>query len=164
MTGLLARITVTYLFLLLVVRVTGKQPLSRETAFDWLVAVVLGDFADDIVFGTVPLAQGAVAVGTLTLLHVGVGWLALHNRAFERLVSAAPRIVVRDGRIQRQAVLREHLSTGEFDGMLRLEAVADVQEVAAGRLELNGHASMLRAAAAKPAERRDRGKLHELLD
>ena len=164
MTGLLARITVTYLFLLLVVRVTGKQPLSRETAFDWLVAVVLGDFADDVVFGTVPLAQGAVAVGTIALLHVCVGRLALHSRAFERLVSSPPRVVVRDGRIEREAAVRERLSAVELDGMLRLEAVDDVQEVASGRLESNGHPSILRTAAAKPADRRDRGKLRELLD
>jgi uncharacterized membrane protein YcaP (DUF421 family) len=163
MTGILVRITATYVFLLLLVRLAGKQPLGRDSAFDWLVAVVLGDFADDVVLGEVPFVQASVAVTTIVLLHAWVGMLACRSRTFERLVASAPAVLLRHGTVQRAAAAREHLSASEFDGMLRLESVDDPREAAVARLEPSGQLSALRTPAAQTAPHAELPRLRRLL-
>jgi uncharacterized membrane protein YcaP (DUF421 family) len=75
------RITVrtlaAFIFLLALLRVTGKRTISQGSSFDFVLALVLGDLVDNVVFDESPFAQFAVAaivlVGArfLVTLHKG---------------------------------------------------------------------------------------------
>jgi hypothetical protein len=63
------RAAVAYLVLLALVRASGKRTVAQGTPFDFVLALILGDMVDDLLWGDVPAAGFVVAVGTLTLAH-----------------------------------------------------------------------------------------------
>lgn len=70
--GIAARAVLSYVVLLALVRVTGKRTLRQGTAFDFAVALIVGDLVDDVIWAEVSAAQFLVASSTLFALH----WLA----------------------------------------------------------------------------------------
>lgn len=88
--GIVVRATATYVFLLILLRISGKRTVGEGTPFDFVVALVLGDFPDDIIWGEVPVAQGVVAIGTVMLLHLCVVYATYRSVRFDRLVASGP--------------------------------------------------------------------------
>jgi len=70
------RTAVVYVLMLVMIRLMGKRTIGNLTAFDMLVALIMGDLAGDAIYGDVPLAKAFVAVLTLSGLHFVNSWLA----------------------------------------------------------------------------------------
>ena len=64
------RCLVAYVFLLTVLRLAGKQTVHQGTTFDFVLALILGDLIDDVLWAEVPVAQFIVATTTLVLLKL----------------------------------------------------------------------------------------------
>ena len=64
------RCLLAYVFLLVVLRLAGKQMVRQGTTFDFVLALVLGDLIDDALWAEVPMAQFVVATSTLVLLKL----------------------------------------------------------------------------------------------
>ena len=52
------RASFVYLFLLLVVRLLGKREIGNTSAFDLVVALILGEVVDEIIYADVTILQG----------------------------------------------------------------------------------------------------------
>jgi uncharacterized membrane protein YcaP (DUF421 family) len=63
--SLIVRSLASFLFLLVLLRLTGKRTIYQGSSFDFVLALVLGDLVDNAVFGQSPFAQFAVAAITL---------------------------------------------------------------------------------------------------
>jgi uncharacterized membrane protein YcaP (DUF421 family) len=64
-----------FLFLWLLVRVSGKRTVKRGSPFDFTVALILGDMFDDVVWAEVAASQFVVACGVLVGVHVLMDYL-----------------------------------------------------------------------------------------
>ncbi len=164
--GIIVRVVATYFFFLLLTRLSGKrvitagsmgsrERLSMATAFDLIIALVLGDIPDDIIFGDVPVAQGLVAASTLVLLHVVVSYLAVRYWRFEELVESVPTPVVERGKLGRRGMARERFTEGNLDSELRMLRVDDRGEIQDALLEPSGKLSISRHDPYKLAKRSD---------
>jgi uncharacterized membrane protein YcaP (DUF421 family) len=69
---IIVRCLVAYLFLLFMLRIAGKRTLHEGTAFEFVLALVVGDLVDDVIWSEVPVAQFAVATATLVFTKLGV--------------------------------------------------------------------------------------------
>jgi uncharacterized membrane protein YcaP (DUF421 family) len=67
---LIVRTLFGYVFLLVLIRLTGKRTVKHGGVANFVVALVVGDMFDDLVWAEVPAAQFVVAVGTLVFLHL----------------------------------------------------------------------------------------------
>jgi uncharacterized membrane protein YcaP (DUF421 family) len=67
-----ARVLFGYVVLLALVRVGGRRLLRHATPLDFVVALILGDMMDDLVWAEVDAAVFVVAVGVLLLIHVSL--------------------------------------------------------------------------------------------
>ncbi|MGH7392595.1 MAG: DUF421 domain-containing protein, partial [Candidatus Rokuibacteriota bacterium] len=155
--GLAVRATVTYLYLLVILRVAGKRVIAAGTPFDLVVALVVGDFSDDLILGEVAAAQGLVAMGGVMLLHGVVTWASYRSTWFDRLAGSGSRLVIRDGRLDRDGLRRERLNEADIAAALRQHGIEDPWEVAEARLEPTGRVSVRRAPEARRVSRRDAG-------
>jgi uncharacterized membrane protein YcaP (DUF421 family) len=85
------------------------------------------------------MVDGVVVVATL------IGWayllnvLSFHAPIIERLVSAPPLRVVRDGRLLRRNVRREYLTEEELMAHLRQEGIDSLDDVKAAYVEGEGN-------------------------
>jgi uncharacterized membrane protein YcaP (DUF421 family) len=163
MLGLLVRATFTYVFLLLLVRLSGKRTVLEGTPFDLVVALVIGDMPDDVIWGEVPLAQGIVAMGALVLLHTTVVYAAYRHPLIGRLVGSRASRIIHDGRRQLAAMARERINEADLRSHLRSHAARGLGEVREVHVEPSGALSVVRVERAKPAERRDLSRLRAAL-
>ena len=67
---ILVRVVLVYVILLAFVRASGKRTVKHGSPFDFTVALILGDMADDAIWAEVALSQFIVACGTLILVHI----------------------------------------------------------------------------------------------
>ncbi|HEU5169080.1 MAG TPA: YetF domain-containing protein [Gemmatimonadales bacterium] len=153
--GTAIRITVTYVYLLALLRLAGKRVVAEGTSFDLIVAFIVGDMPDDVIWGEVPLAQGVVAMGTLALLHLLVVITAHRSRRFARLISSPPAAVVAQGLPVRRALNRERISDANLMSMLRELQIEQPEEVELALIEPEGRLSVRRRRDARTAQRRD---------
>ena len=56
------RAVAVYVLMLVVIRALGKRTVGNFSAFDLLVALMLGEIVDEIIYGDVRFIQGTVAV------------------------------------------------------------------------------------------------------
>lgn len=149
------RATFVYFLLLLVVRILGKREIGNTSAFDLIVALILGEVVDEIIYGDVTVLQGVVAIGVVALWHLVNAWASFKSKFIDRLTGAPPTVVVKNGEIQRKDLARERLNEEELFSELRMMGVEDVKEVKRATLEPNGTISVLKEDWAKPVQRRD---------
>jgi uncharacterized membrane protein YcaP (DUF421 family) len=69
---IVARCLVAYGFLLFLLRLAGKRTLHEGTAFEFVLALLIGDLVDDAIWREVPMAQFAVATATLVLTKLAL--------------------------------------------------------------------------------------------
>jgi uncharacterized membrane protein YcaP (DUF421 family) len=153
--GMAVRATVTYAFLLILLRIAGKRTVSEGTPFDFVVALALGDFPDDIIWGEVPAAQGLLAMGTVMALHLCVALASSRSLRFDRLVSSGPTPILRGGRSLAAGLRSERMNEGDLDVQLRHHGHDERQDVQAASIEPTGEVAVLPARRAQPARRRD---------
>ncbi|RPJ18542.1 MAG: DUF421 domain-containing protein [Chloroflexi bacterium] len=149
------RATFVYFFLLLVVRVLGKREVGATSAFDLIVALILGEVVDEIIYGDVTILQGVIAILVVALWHLVNSWASFKSQFIDNLTGASPTVVVRNGQIQRKNLAKERLNEEELFSELRMMGVEDPKEVKQATLEPNGKISVLLEEWAKPVQYRD---------
>jgi uncharacterized membrane protein YcaP (DUF421 family) len=146
------RTAVIYVLMLVMIRVLGKRTIGNLTAFDMLVALIMGDLAGTAIYGEVSLLSGVVAVLTLSALHYANSWLAFGQPRLGRFLEGEPTVIVRDGAFQPGGLKRERMSEDEVRGELRLEGIEDLSEVRLAQVESDGHVSVLRHERAETSK------------
>jgi uncharacterized membrane protein YcaP (DUF421 family) len=149
------RASLVYLFILFVVRLLGKRSIGNLSAFDLIVALMIGEVSDEIIFGDVTLQKGFVAVVVIALWHFVNAWTSYRSKAIDKLTAGSPRVLVEHGQIHREALAAERLSEDELWSNLRMQGVEDLAEVRQACLEPSGHVSVLLEDWARPIEKRD---------
>jgi uncharacterized membrane protein YcaP (DUF421 family) len=149
------RAVAVYFVMLLVIRVSGKRAIGNFTAFDLLVALMLGEVVDEIIYGDVTMAQGLVAIGVVTALQYMNSWLSYYDHGMDRILEGKPTIVVRDGALARSGMRAERMNEKDVMAELRLRGIDDVREVKLAVVEVGGDLSVIRHRWAEPLQKAD---------
>jgi uncharacterized membrane protein YcaP (DUF421 family) len=161
--GVGLRHTITYLYLLAVVRATGKRTIGQLSIPDAAAAFIVGDMFDNVVWAKVETARGLAAIGVVLLLHVLLVYAAYRWRSFARLVEGGPTAVVRAGHLVAEGMRHEHMPEMELRFLLREKGVERIQEVEVACQESHDHISVLKKPEHRAAQKSDRPKLEAAL-
>lgn len=162
LSAILLRSIFVYVFLVVLLRLSGKRTIAQTTAFDFVLAIVLGDLLDDLLWAEVPASQFVAAMGTLVLLDIATSVAAFHSPAIEKLVDGSPRILVLNGVLERATLVRERLSARNAARLLRQTwglSRDKWSEVRVATLEKDGKTSVLKLLWARHAQRADLERL-----
>ena len=151
------RAAVAYLFLLALIRLSGKRLVAEATGMQFVLAILLGDLADDALLGGVPFAQFVIAGGVLALTQMGIALGAAHDLRLWRLFEGEPPLVITNGVPRRVAMRGERLNRKELASLLRLRGISAARwaEIKEARMEEGGTLGVVPHEWAKPAQRRD---------
>lgn len=153
--GLVVRVTMTYVFFLIILRLAGKRTIREGTPFDLLVALILGDFPDDVIWGEIPVAQGIVAIGSIMTLHLLVSYATSRSIRVDQLLGSAPTTVLEDGRSRPAGLRQVRMNDGDLDVALRRAGHPTREDIAEAKVEPTGDVSVRLTEAAQAARRRD---------
>lgn len=150
-----ARAVLVYVVMLIVIRVLGKRTIGNFTAFDLLVALMLGEVVDEIIYGDVTLGQGMVAILVIALCKYITVWLAYWSHGLNRVLEGTPTEIVRHGELVRKGMRSEMVNEQEVLALLRLKAISDMREVKLAIMEVDGQVSVIREDWAEPLKKSD---------
>ncbi|PPG42162.1 DUF421 domain-containing protein [Pseudoclavibacter sp. RFBA6] len=136
--------TASYVTLIVLIRVSGKRTLTQLSAFDLVVTVSLGSvLATVLLTADVSFLEGVVALLLLLLLQVLMAWAVARSRTAQRVITAPPTLLLRDGRVDDEALRRARVSRGDLEQAVRQSGEGDLGQIAAVVLESSGSLSII---------------------
>lgn len=146
-----------YVLVLVVIRISGKRTIGHFTAFDLLVALMLGEVVDEIIYGDVTIAQGAVAIIVIALAEYGNSWLTYWDHGFDAILEGKPTVIVKDGKLVRRGLRKERINEKDVMAEMRINGIEDLREVKLAVVENDGEVSVIKQDWAEPAQKGDLG-------
>jgi len=135
---LLARATVLYLGILLIMRIMPRRTGGELATMDLVLILLVTECASHALGEYQSLGDGLVMIVGVMGLNYVVNALSYRFRWLERIVSSPPIPVVLDGRLQRRNMRREFLTEEELMSHLRKNDIDDLSEVKCAYVEGEG--------------------------
>jgi uncharacterized membrane protein YcaP (DUF421 family) len=151
------RAIAVYVFVLIVIRLMGKRAVGNFSAFDLLVALMIGEIVDELIYGDVTILQGAIPIIVIVLMHEANAWLSFWRRGFSRLLEGTPSVIVKDGEFYRKGMRRERMNEEDVMSQLRLQGGDVLREVKLAIVENDGQVSVIHQPWAMPLQKADLG-------
>jgi uncharacterized membrane protein YcaP (DUF421 family) len=155
--GIVVRTTVIFFFVWICLRGLGKRELAEMTAFELVLAMVIGDIVQQgITQQDVSLVGAMLGVGTITLWILVTSYLSFRFRRARSLVEGIPAVVVQDGRPNLEAIRIERLTLEEVMSAAREQGFTSLRDVHIAILEPEGRFTFIRRSGEpqKPPEHR----------
>src|SRR5512146_933015 len=135
----LARPVIVYLVLVLLLRLFGKRELAQLNPFDLVVLLSLSNTVQNAIIGEDNSVTGGV-IGAIGLL--AINWLVVRtlfrSPRLTHLFEGRAAVLVRDGKIDKQALKRESLTIEELVEVIHRQGFEHVSQVKRCELEPNG--------------------------
>ena len=146
------RTAILYLLLIVGLRLTGKRQIGELEPIELVLTMLLSDLASVPMqdFG-IPLVNGVIPIVTLLAMSMLLSCVSLRNVRFRTLICGKPAIIIRNGKLQQDAMRHNRLTLDELFEELRTQGVTDIKDVKYAVLETGGQLSVLLRTAAQPA-------------
>jgi uncharacterized membrane protein YcaP (DUF421 family) len=135
---------IIYVFLIVLLRLTGKRQVGQLAPFDLVLLLVLSNAVQNAMNGgDNSVIGGMISAVTLVGLNWLVGLLTYRSKKLEALVEGRPEVLIHNGKLFEQALKRAKLTQHEVMCALREAGCATIEEVQAALLENDGSISVV---------------------
>lgn len=138
------RALVVYLVLIGYVRFAKKRFLSEATGFDAILVIVIGSVASRAISGTAPFIPSLAGTFVLVLVHWVISYITQNSALLGYIVKGKDTVLIRTGKIDREALAASHMSEDDLEEDLRQEGIETPTQVKMARLERSGRLSVIR--------------------
>ena len=139
------RPALVYLFVLVLLRLTGKRTLAQITTFDFVLLLIISEATQQALIGEDnSMINGAIVVATLVGLNVLMSLLKQRSRWFDRLLDDIPLVIVVDGK-----PLKDRMDTARvdeddvLDAARELHGLEHMEQIRHAILERDGQISII---------------------
>jgi uncharacterized membrane protein YcaP (DUF421 family) len=130
---------VTYLAIIVVVRLSGKRTTANLNSFDWLITVTIGSLASSgILLRDVAVTDALAAIAALALCQFALTAAVRRWETAERTVKAEPLLLLHRGKLLKDNLDSARISIAELRAVLRREGIAEPDDASWVVLETNG--------------------------
>ena len=142
-TEFIVRAVVVYVFLIVILRVTGRRQVGQLAPFDLVLLLVLSNAVQNSMNGgDNSLLGGLVSAATLVALNWVVGVLTYRSKRLEALIEGRPQVLIHNGSLFEDVMRNARLTHHELNAALRRGGCATVEDVHTAILENNGSISV----------------------
>ncbi len=151
---LFVRTVFLYLFLLLILRLTGKRQVADLEPFDLIVTLVIADVGSNAISDAdTPLLYSVVPIIGLYLVQQAIAKLALKSDGARRFLCGTPQLLIHRGVLDEAVMRRTNYTILDVIDHLREKDVFNLDEVEDAILETNGSISVRKKPAFVPPDR-----------
>src|SRR5262245_12808115 len=141
---LVLRAAVVYIFLLALLRFTGKRQIGQLAPFDLVLLLVLSNAVQNSMNGgDNSLVGGLISAATLVGLNYGISYLTFKSKRLEEMVEGRPLVIIHNGRVFEDVMKTAKLTHHELNAALRRAGCSCAAEVQSAILENNGSISVV---------------------
>jgi uncharacterized membrane protein YcaP (DUF421 family) len=142
---LVFRSAAVYLFLILILRISGKRQIGQLAPFDLVLLLVLANAVQNsMTGGDNSLVGGLIACTTLVALNYGVGYVTFRNRKLEAIIEGRPQVLIHKGKVVDDVMCDTKVTRSELEAALRQGGCPDVADCHSAILENNGVISVVK--------------------
>ena len=146
------RTVILYFAILISMRIMGKRQLGEMEISEFIVAALIADLAatplQDI---GIPLLNGLVPIVIMFCFEIIIAGLNMRSVKLRKLTYGRPELIIRDGRIIREAMRKNRFTLDELMQELRAQGLTDTAQVEYAVLETNGQLSIILKSGDQPA-------------
>lgn len=134
----------SYVALVILLRVSGKRTLSKLNVFDFVFVVALGStLASTILNADTTLADGITTFVALMGLQIMLSWLCVTSHRVDHWVNGEPTLLMHKGNFLNDAMRRERVTKEEVLSSIRNVNVKTFDEIDSVILETDGTFSIV---------------------
>jgi uncharacterized membrane protein YcaP (DUF421 family) len=135
---------IIYVFLIVLLRLTGKRQIGQMAPFDLVLLLVLSNAVQNSMNGgDNSVIGGMISAATLVIANGIVGQLTYRSKKIEGLVEGRPEVLIHRGKIFQKTLDHGKLSHHEVMAALRENGCSSVEEVQTAFLENDGSISVV---------------------
>ena len=134
-----------YLFLLLLLRLTGKRTLAQITTFDFVLLLIISEATQQALIGPDnSMINGALVVTTLIALNILMSWLKERSKPIDRVLDDIPLLVVADGKPLKDRMEKSRIDEDDIlDAARETQGIERMDQIRHAILERNGKISII---------------------
>jgi len=141
---LVVRGVVVYLFLLILLRITGKRQVGQLAPFDLVLLLVLSNAVQNSMnAGDNSLIGGLISAATLIAANFAVGVATFRSKRIEAIVEGRPQLLIHNGKVYEDVIAKARLTHHELTAALRHAGCGCAEEVHMAILENDGAISVV---------------------
>ena len=134
---------IVYVFLIGLLRLTGRRQIGQLAPFDLVLLLVLSNAVQNAMNGgDNSVIGGLISATTLVAVNWLVSYATFRNKRLARVIEGRPQVIIHNGNVYRDVMQREQLTQSELDAALRAAGCACVDDVHFAVLENNGQISV----------------------
>lgn len=137
------RAVLTFAVTVAIIRIGSKRLFGKGTAFDYIVAIMIGSIMSRAITGSSPFFPTWVAGAMLVALHWLLAWLSSRVDWFGPAVKGNPVELIHDGEVLEAGMREASLSRNDLDQALRGQGVSHPSSVQRAVLERDGTVSVI---------------------
>lgn len=133
-----------YLFMIIAIRLFGKNQLSQLNAGDVVLLLLISNAVQNAMVGQdTSLQGGLIAALVLFVANFLLKRLMFSNHSFETFMEDDPVILIKDGVMDQKALDRVKITKDELDEAIREHGVDGIKNVKLSILEVDGNISVI---------------------
>lgn len=146
---------VSIVLLFVLTRMEGKCSISQLTMFDYINSITIGSIAAELATNLEDWPKPFTAMIIYGLVTALIGWLRCKCMPLRRFVNGKPTILLENGVILKENLLKVKLDINEFLTQCRVAGYFDLDQLKCAIMETNGQISFLPKAQQRPATPKD---------
>ncbi len=152
------RTIISYMFVVVAVRIMGKRQVGQLEPTEFVVTLMISDLATiPLSHVSIPLIHGIVPILTLIVAEATLSFIELKSRSFRKMMSGTPIVIIENGKICRREMEKQRLNLDDLLEMLRMQGSTDIDEIKYAILETSGSLSIIPKTKAQTEEKTYKG-------
>jgi uncharacterized membrane protein YcaP (DUF421 family) len=135
---------IVMIFTLIIVRLGDKRSLSKKSAFDAALLIILASVLARAINGSAAFFPTLGGSAIVVALHRLMAFASCKSDGFRRLVKGQPSELVRNGQLITRNMRRDHIAEEDIREDLRLDGQEELAKVKVARLECSGDISFIK--------------------
>jgi uncharacterized membrane protein YcaP (DUF421 family) len=148
---ILIRAAVVYVFVLLLLRVSGKRQIGQMGPAEFVALLLVSNAVQNSMNGgDNSITAGLVLAAVIMGLSGVIGWLSYRSKRIADLVQGRPVMLVYKGELVAHNLAKSRVALRELHVMLRHQGFEDLKDIHEAILEANGTLSVIKTSDLPP--------------
>lgn len=141
---IIIRCVSVYFFMLIALRIFGKQELSQLNTADVILILLISNSVQNAMVGTdSSLVGGLIAAFILFLINYIIKKWLMKSTFFGSLIEQKPEILIRNGRSDFKMLSKLGINSDELSEAMREHGVEHIKDVKLAMMEIDGNISIV---------------------
>jgi len=153
---LLLRLTIAFITLFILTRLTGRKEISQMTFSNFVSAISIGTLGASLAIDpSISVRNGIIALAAWTAFTMIMGMIDLKSPIFRKAIEGQPVILIKKGKIMEGELRKVRLDMDALLALLRKKDVFSVSDVDYAIFETDGTLSVMKKEPQQPVTKSD---------